>query len=109
MPHTLKRLIDFVTLIMLSQCHAKQIPPLAHKHLFEEEEHDTAVYAYGPFEDIEHQPDQVLVIKFIQDDGLKVYAAWKGISVTVESNLPSMGWDHEDGEFGLGGDWWKRR
>jgi len=109
MPNILKRLLDFVTLIMLQQCHASQIAPLAHQHLFEDLEHDTAVYAYGPYDDIEHHPEQVLVIKFIHDDGLKVFAAWQGVSVTVESNLPNMGWDHEDGEFGLGGDWWKRR
>ncbi len=107
--NTLKRLLDFITLIMLNQHTARQVPALAHKHLFQEEEQDTAVYAYGPYDDLEHHQEQVLVVKFINDDGLKVFVAWQGVSVTVESNLPGMGWDQEDGASGLGGDWWKRR
>lgn len=108
MTNTLKRLLDFIALIMLNQTTIRQIPALAHKHLFQGDEQDTAVYAYGAYDEKEHHPEQVLVVKFINDDELKVFAAWHGISVTVESNLPSMGWDYEDGEFGLGGDWWKR-
>jgi len=109
MPHMLKRLLDFITLVMLKQSEPKEIPALAHKHFFAYEEQDTAVYCYGPYEELEHHPEQILVIKFINDSGLKLFASWQGVSVTVESNLPGIGWDHEDGEFGLGGDWWKRK
>ena len=105
----LKRLMDFVAFIIIKQGSCKQIPSMAHQNLFHDAEQDTAVYVYGPYEELEHQPAEILVIKFINDDFLKVFCTWQGVSLTVETNVPGMGWDYEDGEFGLGGDWWKRR
>lgn len=104
----MKRLIDFVTLIMYKQCNKSEISPLAHQHFLEYEEQDTGVYAYDAFEPMDHHSETDLVVKFLNDNGLKIFASWQGINITIEANLPSMGWDHEDGEFGLGGDWWKR-
>lgn len=106
--HILSRLTGFLVIIMLKQCEPKAISALAHKELFNESEHDTGVYAYDAFEKMDVHPESDLVLKFLDDSRLKVFASWQGVSLTLEANLPNMGWDAEGGEFGMGGDWWKR-
>jgi hypothetical protein len=108
MPQILRRLMDFAALIMVEQVPHKDVPALAHKRFFAACEQDTAVYCYGPYEDMEHNPEEILVIKFLQDSGLKISLSWQGTSITIECNLPNTGWDYENGQFGLGGDWWKK-
>lgn len=102
----LGRILNFAALVISEQPTVDKISTLAHKSFFKEEEQDTAVYAYGVYDKPEHHSEEVLVVKFVTDT--KVFVSWQGIESTVEANLPSMGWDYEDGEFGLGGDWWKR-
>ncbi len=106
-PELMKRLVDFASLVLSQSCKTEEISPLAHQKFFTPEEQDTFVFAYGPYDKMEHQSEADMVVKFLQDNCMKIYLAWQGTSITLEVNLPSMGWDHENGEFGLGGDWWK--
>ncbi len=103
----MKRLLEFASLILCENCKASDVSALAHQKFFAPEEQDTFVFSYGPFDEMEHQSEADMVVKFLHDSGMKVHIAWQGVSVTLEVNLPDMGWDHENGEFGLGGDWWK--
>ena len=102
-----KRLIDFISLIMLRGTSIEEIPALAHSNFLHDSERPV-IHCYGAYEEIEERhPEKDLVIKFIKDNGMKVHASWKGVSITIEGNFPDMGWDTDDGEFGYGGDWWQ--
>lgn len=103
-----QRLTDFIVLIMTNNCPPAGVSALAREELFNPNEKDTAVYVYGPYHKAEQHPAD-LVIKFITDNGMKISASWQGTAVTLEANLPGAGWDHENGEYGLGGDWWKKK
>ena len=106
--HLAKRLVDFITLLLLKGIASEDAAEFAENHLFDYSERNTVIHCYGPYEEIaERHPEKDLVIKFMSDGGTKVHASWQGVSITVEGNFPDMGWDSDDGEFGLGGDWWK--
>ena len=103
-----KRLIDFVSLVMMKGISTEDVPDFARSHLLEYEERNTVIYCYGAYDEIEeHHPEKDLVIKFISDSGMEIHTTWQGVSITLKGNFPDMGWDHDEGEFGLGGDWWK--
>jgi hypothetical protein len=85
------------------------VSKLARTILFVEGEEDTAVYVYGQYDAVtERHHESDLVVHFETDSLVKIRAVWQGANVAIEGNFPTMGWDHEDGEFGLGGNWWRK-
>ena len=105
---TAKRLIDFLAYLVLEGISKDCIAREARKKLFIDGEEDSAVYVYDEFDLLtESHPEADLVIIFENNSTIKIRAIWKGINIALEGNFPTMGWDKVNGEFGLGGDWWK--
>ena len=103
-----KRLIDLLAHIALEATPKEEVVHFVRKQFLIEGEEDTAIYVYGQYDIVtERHHESDLVIHIETDSVVKIRAVWQGINISLEGNFPVMGWDKEDGEFGLGGDWWK--
>ncbi len=106
-----RRLINFLADVA-EGVRIKDIGPHARKTLFQKGEEDTAVYVYDQFDIIEeqhHESDLVVKLGTGSDGRLKITAHWHGANIVLEGNFPAIGWGNDEGEFGMGGDWWREK